>query len=915
MALTFPRDTFFELFLNGSWNNIMTSVRQTTPINITRGRAGEQGEVAPAKLTCKLDNTNNQYTPSNPLGTWHGKIGRGTPMRFGFNVAKDTFTRTSVDSWGNATTGEVWTNTGAGGTVATSDFQVAGGVGTHSVPTTTAYRRSILDVNYLNVEVACTTTVPIQNITGGPIEPGNVFVRQSGTTYYFTRVSIENVSEQLTIAIYHTTGGVDTLLSGPVTVSGLVDAVSNKNIRVKMQAEGQTLRAKVYTPGAEPAGWHTAAKDTRITTAGAVGIRNGVAALNSNTKPIVFSNDDFEVRQLRFAGEIAEFKPRWNTAHTDKWVDLVGSSVLRRIKQGQTPLKSTLRRGLLADDVDLPIQYWPCEEGEDARTIRSAIDNNHMSIVSGRPQFNQFKDFVGSSPLAKMNGSIWSGSITRITSTGQAQLRFLFCVPSGGMPDNTVVCDFLTTGSIQVYRILYRTGGSLSLNLYNGSGTIIGAPGGAIGLDLNGQLVRVSLELAQSGGNVNWGLSRYDVTTGVVGGSSSSAAGTLGVPAQVIMNPAGGVTDTAVGHIVVQSLITSPTELSSEYGAWRGETPISRGERLCNENGLDFWSIGNSSAHPMGPQLPAPLPKLLQECQDTIQGTLYDSRWSGNTVVLRSINATAGQTSRATLDYAANQITPPFYPDADDKPVRNDVTVKRLAGGEFRVSQETGPLNAQDPGTDDDAVGRFDQQVPVNTKTELQLPSIGGWALHLGTTEAERWPSLRVNFRASGISATLHAQLLDLDLDDRITVTNLSENGFYDNVDLLVRGWTETYKDQFAHSIEFNCAPYEPYNVAEFGATDHRWDAHDADLTSTISSSATSFQIDTNKGQLWTTAAGSFPLDVMMGGERIRLSGISGTSSPQTATVATSGRAINGVVKGHTAGTKIKIWNPTYHAR
>lgn len=919
MALTFPRNLFMELFLNGTWRDVTSTVRQTAAIKISRGRGGEQGTVAPGTLSCVLDNTSGDYTPANPMGQWYGKLGRGTPLRFGLTVAQDAFSRSVSNSWGSATSGEAWDlNTGSGGTVAASDFQVTGSAGTQSVPAALAYRYSTLNVSMRDVEVTATTTVPVQNITGGAIEPCNVLCRwQDVNTYYMARVSIEHVSEVLTISIHHSTVGE---LVAPVTVPGLVDAVSNKVVRVKLQAEGHTIRAKVYAPGAEPLGWHVEVKDTRITVAGKVGIRNGVAASNANSKPIVFSTDDFAVRALRFAGEVAELKPRWNTNHTDNWAELTASTVLRRLQQGKTPLKSALRRGYLADAIDFPVQYWPCEEGRDAQQFQSAIDDRHMTI-SGQPQFATFGEFLSSEPLPTVNGSTWVGMVAPYAITGEAQLRFLIAVPKdghGGGFDKPIarLKQAHPAMALQTWELVYKSsvsGGGLQLLVYNQAGAAV-FTGGTIALGLNGRLVRLSLELAQNGGNVDYNLSSYDFATATAGGTSGSIAGTVSVPEQVIIGPTGEITNIAIGHITVQSELTSTSELSQEYFAWRGETPISRANRLAVENGISWASMGSSSPHPMGPQLTKTLYELLQECQDTIQGTLHDSRSSGNTAVLRTLNATYAQDPRLTLDYAAEQVSPPLQPATDDRPIRNDITAKRAEGGEYRLSRETGPLNAQDPGTDDDAVGRYDQQVPVNVRSELQLPNVAGWALHLGTTEAERFPKVRVDLAATGVAA-LQVSLLDLDIDDRFLITNLAAARFYDNVDLLVRGYSETFRDQYGHEIEFNCAPYEPYNVAVFDSAGSRWDTAGSSLAGSLTSSATSFTVNITAGELWTTNAARFPLDVVVGGERIRLSAISGASSPQTFTVAPSGRAINGVVKAHAAGTPVKLAVPVYHAR
>src|SRR2546430_15852240 len=108
MAFTLPADPVIEMFLNG-WTDITSSVRQNTPITITRGRADEQGAVAPSKLTLELDNATGNFTPDNPLSVYTGLLGRNTPLRYGLRTIRDAFGRTASSSWGSTETGEAWT--------------------------------------------------------------------------------------------------------------------------------------------------------------------------------------------------------------------------------------------------------------------------------------------------------------------------------------------------------------------------------------------------------------------------------------------------------------------------------------------------------------------------------------------------------------------------------------------------------------------------------------------------------------------------------------------------------------------------------------------------------------------------------------------------------------------------------------
>lgn len=78
-------------------------------------------------------------------------------------------------------------------------------------------------------------------------------------------------------------------------------------------------------------------------------------------------------------------------------------------------------------------------------------------------------------------------------------------------------------------------------------------------------------------------------------------------------------------------------------------------------------------------------------------------------------------------------------------------------------------------------------------------------------------------------------------------------------------------------------------------------------LASGVGSSATSLSVSSAAGRRWTTDAAELPLDIVMGGERIRVTAISGTGSTQPFTVQ---RAMNSVVKSHSAGAPIVLADP-----
>ena len=181
------------------------------------------------------------------------------------------------------------------------------------------------------------------------------------------------------------------------------------------------------------------------------------------------------------------------------------------------------------------------------------------------------------------------------------------------------------------------------------------------------------------------------------------------------------------------------------------------------------------------------------------------------------------------------------------------------------------------------------------------------------TLDKARWPSVTVNL--SAIPDVLADLVKSIDVGEWFVITNMKKAFVYDDVTLIVVGYTETI-DPFQHMITFNCMPAEPYTVAEWSTSatvgSFHWDTDGSELNSSATSTTTSLSVKRSTGatSLWTTDSNAFPFDILVGGERMRVTTISSSTSPQTFTVT---RAINGVVKAHAAGTDVRLFDsPTW---
>lgn len=910
-VLSFPRSTFCEMYLGDvlGWLDISTQVRQTSPITIKRGASGEQGRAAPDSMKAVLHNNSGDWIIDNPMGAHFGQLGRNNPTRWGIDLTGDAFGDNATNSWGTADNGETWERSQG----VASDYQVTGGKATQSIGTTNAFRLSYIDDNlYRDVEVRVTCSVLLgTNVTGGSIEIANAVVRGTGTDYYMARAVI-NTDQTISICIHRATTGQ---LSTPVTISGLVHG--SNDITVAIIAEEHTIKAKAWDDaGPEPLEWQTSVHDTGLPNAGYVGVRSGVASGNTNTKPIVFSYDNFRVRQVRLCGELADLSPSWDESHTDNTSVMDVAGVLRRFSNNKAILPTVIETYLTTGPVQ-PIAYWPLDEGPGSTQCREVIGDTSQAIID-----TSLATTFGLSPVSIFGeGKLGPGIGNSLSMRQRAILRCKFpdgaapgfiihaCLAwDGGVAGSTDPTDELTINHINgtTWQLLFdsfaRTIRVLSpaLDATLTFDSSVGTPN-----PFDGDQHTLYWSVKQNGANA-------DVTLLVDGfGYLTSGVGTLVTPINaefIAVNDR--VIARSIGHLAIFAASSTPTPIQLHLASVGrpGERAGARITRLCLENGWALDHIGDSShSPPMGPQRPLSLPDLVYECIDVDYGSMLCDSRSTSALLYRPARYMTSAPG-ASVSYSAGQVARPLVPKPDGLNAVNDWTVKRLNGTEYRAVQSTGPLNVNDPGEDPNAIGRVSKSATVNIDTDAHLLNAAGQRLRLGTVQQTRYPKVRVNLASPSITTAVGLSCLDSNIGDRLSVVNAQLAKIYTDLDLLSRGYTETMVDQRQHEISFNSAPYEIQRGLVWGDVDSRWDSYDHELDADIDDDDVSVSVGFVLRR-WTTEVAQFPMNIIVGGELMTLTAVTGTTSPQTFTVT---RSVNGVVKSHAAGTSVRLAKPVY---
>jgi hypothetical protein len=627
---------------------------------------------------------------------------------------------------------------------------------------------------------------------------------------------------------------------------------------------------------------------------------------------------------VRFSGEVSAWPQAWEVAGKDVWVEVQAAGILRRLGQGQASKDATYRQWLLAHTS--PARYWPMV-GATALIAETSTSGGKFitpnvaaaQIGWGKGALGDYLESGTEITTTAAGGNLSCLNVGISTLSAKIALDFVFrCDTLSGSTFAISIADFASyPADVKEWTLNFRPDGvnddiqvKLTVTDYSvptSSTTAIGDSGPLTALT-DGELHHVRLTLDSTfSTDTTWTVyvDGVSVATDIQAGENVGG-GIEHVSLAYI--PGTDSTALSFGHLAVYT--DTPPALATQVlaaHAFAGETAADRISRVCADNGITYALVGTAADTPtMGPQgASSSLVALLQEAAATDLGILFEQR----TVLGLAYRTRANlynQAARVTLDYAAKMLG--SVPDVidDDQGIHNDVTVSNAAGGTAEAILQTGPLSIQAP---PNGINTYATSASVNTQTDGPLDDLAAWLLHLGTVDEARYPSVHVDLINPAVAGVL-TSVKAVDLGDRVTISNLPTWLPPDGVNELAQGYTETIT-QFTWDIDFNCTPETPYEVAVYGSASlrdgARFDAENSTLASPgATTTATSLNVASAAGTvLWTTVAGEFPFDIIIAGERITVTNITGSSSPQVFTVT---RSVNGVVKTHIAGETVRLY-------
>lgn len=919
-----------ELFYDGTWNDHTSSARALNAIRISRGRGDEQSEPTPSSCTLTLDNRDGTFNPRNPSSSLFGKIGRNTPLRVSVGPMSvldlPGGSGNYVSSPDHASL-DIVGDIDIRARIAPDDWTPSADQAIVSKSHTTGNQRSYQLVLQSPGNLRFTWSTDGTG-TGATNADSTTSTGFTNATAHWVRVTLATATG--TVTFYTSDDGETWTQLGAAVVVGATSifaGTATANIGARSAGTADLFAGLIYRAEIRNGINGTVVADPRFDqqAAGATSFADSTGktwTLNGTAAIVAVPGG------IRFVGEVASWQPQ-RAVKGDAWTLVTANGILRRLGQGAKPLRSALWREILFNDA---VASWPMGDGADASTAASMLPGGEpMSIRSydwtsglnvpldwdpvsyadwvepiATPAENVVLTTQGTIPMDP-NATSWAGEFVFVVDPDADPNAAVLCVWQGNTGPTRVEWIFGFFNDTWELSRRTRVDGALS-----GPDTLVSS--GTVSVDVgapynDGRIHHARLTTERVGADVDWRiyLDDFELDFDTLVGSDWSPLG--GVNCQ-LGTPTGR---TAIGFVTAWDSFIIPLFLDVADAALTGrsgERAAERLARLCDEEGIEFTLSGSEfQTEAMGPQRLDTLLANLRDCEEADLGILFETR-NQLGLAYRTRRDLYNQTPVLELDFDAFEVAPPLEPVVDDFAVRNDITVNRPNGSSARAVKTSGPLNVNDPDGDPDGVGLYDVSVDANVEADAQLEPLAYWRLNVGTVDEIRYPRVTVDLDAT---PALTAASSSVDVGDAIVMDNPPDSP--DAASLLAFGYDETIGTH-RRLITFNAVPADPYDVGIYDdgtgtVGNARYDtpyATTAGQITTGTSTTLSVATETSRA-LWVTGSSSpqFPLDINLAGARVRVTQISGASSPQTFTISTT--VVNGVTKVIPAGTPVRIWD------
>ncbi len=835
-------------------------------IPIQRGRADESGNLAPSSITLELTNHDGHLTPGNGASPWWPNVRRGTPLRITVDGATpalripggstatapvgyaSTPDHASLDITGDIDLRarlepEAWANGITWDTGQPAIDQIQRIISKYATPNDRSWMWSIYGAGWPLFEWSTDgtgSTAGIAKTLGLATSSKPIWLAMTmdvdngagGTTAKFYTWPYEvppaDINEWVLVGTATQTG-TTSLFAGtaPVYVGMRPGAIPGYRGRI----HAVEIRAGINgTVVANPYFSAQAPGTTSFTDgAGRPWTLTGVAEISTRT--------------TRFAGYIDEIELLWPygdndpAGSTECRVAITASDIVRRLNQGNQPIRSSFYRGITsARRADAVGAYWPFEDSDGAVEVSAGIPT-HDAIQTAGLQLGADSSLRGSAPLAKSDGgtATWRGAIpASATTSTDFVVDFVAKVPElQAAPLVGGIVSIRTDGDAAWWNLLVNTS-SIDLDVWDSTGsTLLATDTVGISSEIAGNWILWRLEAHVGGGVINWSHTwvRLDTGTGATRTGTIGGGLTLG-NAYLIDTVATHPKGISIGHLVVSYNLPTGWLIGVDT-AWVGEAAAHRIWRLGSEDNVPMEVTGDlvaalgasgrtrgdlSGSEPLGPQQRAALTSVMASAAAVDLGMLHTRR-SAPGLAYRTRQTIEHQPLIAlALDARNNEIVLPLRPKLDDQRLRNAVTISSTDGSEgtyIDTASVTAEGLYQTRDTINGVGGVAIQPAILGSNPGLtgaqltQNHDHAAWRAALGAWPGLRYPGITIDL---GIAPHLLPAIHTLELGDRITLAGLPAQHPAEAIELIV----EAIDEQLSPTnwlVTLTCSPGGPWLI------------------------------------------------------------------------------------------------------
>lgn len=939
-----PGDIRSQILIDGVWTDLADDTEGAPEITIRRGFSGEQANLGAAQCTFTLMDPDGLYSNRNPLSPYYRLIGRNTQYRSA-TIEADTSLR--LDDYSSVTDGSY--DGARAYTVDKAVLDITGDIdiridcepdhwyGGESFHLASKYDTELgNDMSWTFVKHNTGRLVLLWSTdgTGGgwKYQFSDAFVPDVGRQALRATLDVDNGAAGHTVTFYT----ADTI-AGPWTQLGSARVGTGTT---SIHSGAAELEVGTIGGGARYAigSWvpfcgriyqfelYNGIGGTRVAnmdaTAQARGTTTWSDGLTTPNTWILAASAEITDYDYRFWGEIPKMPKRADPSGNYVTSAASAADIIQRLSQGDKPLLSPIYLHLS----QFPwTGYWPLEDETGSTQASAAVGKaGYINDVS----FGEDADLPGTAGVLTFSSddgyaSGVAGPPPAVADrTGVLFVMFYFKLPS--IPGGTVgpIINFYVADS-EIYRLDFGvTATTFTLVIRTDDGTALVNTNAAFGAAAPpDEWVAMRLLITEQGGTFDWEWAWYPVGGGNFYGTSATgvaaaAAGQI-YPRSWISYEHANKSGIKFAHIAMSTtefgFVTN--EFVDATTGYAGEACDDRFARLCRTRGVPYWIVGKqtdsaseSTAPKMGPQRNIAFLSSLQECADIAAGVIYGPRNKFG-LALRMQRSMINRTP-VEVSYTSEHLAGELAGEEDDSLILNDVTVTKPTGEFARAVQTSGPLNVNDPTTDVDGVGVYDGTLSRSPYLPAKLQNYANWEKTKGTVDELRYKKLQFAMESLALTAdaALSSRLRRLELGSALRLTDMPGWLPPDDVDLLCRGYTERLSN-FSQTFEWNTAPYAPYRVNDLSGTDRSRQRAAASNTSTataIDDNDLTLVIKTPTGAMWRRSAGApsgtYPLDIMCGGERMTVSACANVTLAFVAVGAVSQDSNASVTPGLPAG-------------